>query len=143
MLVTQHPYRDPLNQVSKASVISDDLGNWTKRKPSVKKRAIVLMYHNIGIPPAGKNALGLNVSPRMFRFQMWYLKTTDFKVVPLKDIGYFIHGGCTHDKLVAITFDDGYQDFFDNAYPILGAYNFSSTVFIVADLVGEENARDF
>jgi peptidoglycan/xylan/chitin deacetylase (PgdA/CDA1 family) len=104
--------------------------------------AIVLMYHNVGNPPAGKDPLGLYVSPGMFRFQMWYLKTAGLKVVPLEDIADFIHGRSNHKRIVSLTFDDGYQDFYDNAYPVLRAYNFPSTVFVISDLIGKENTWD-
>ncbi len=106
------------------------------------KKTIVLMYHNIGIPPKGTTFPGLYVTPRMFRFQMWYLKATGFKVVPLKEILSFIQGEVPDENLAAITFDDGCQDFYDNAYPILKAYGYSSTVFLVSDLVGKENLWD-
>lgn len=106
-------------------------------------KAIVLMYHNIGKRPKGKNSLGLYVSPAMFRFQMMYLKSTRFRVVPLKDISDLIDGRINDRKLVAITFDDGYQDFYDNAFPVLRDLNFPSTVFLISDLVGKENAWDF
>lgn len=106
-------------------------------------RAIVLMYHNIGTPPAGENSLGLYVSPAMFRFQMWYLKAAGFRVVPLRDIANVVHGKFSGKKIVAITFDDGYQDYFESAYPVLRAYGFPSTVFVVTDLVGRKNEWDF
>jgi len=102
--------------------------------------AIVLMYHNIADPPAGKDPLGLYVSPGMFRFQMWYLKTAGFRVVSLRDVLSFIEGGRSGERLVALTFDDGYQDFYDNAFPVLRSYHFPSTVFLVSDLIGRENS---
>ncbi len=100
------------------------------------------MYHNIGIPPKGTTFPGLYVTPRMFRFQMWYLKATGFTVVPLKEILSFIQGEVPDKNLAAITFDDGCQDFYDNAYPILKAHDYPSTVFLVSDLVGQENLWD-
>lgn len=106
-------------------------------------RAIILMYHNIAEPPSGKDPVGLYVSPRMFRFQMWYLKAAGFRVVPLNDIADFINGKSADKKIAALTFDDGYQDFYENAYPVLRAYKFPSAVFIVSDLVGKENAWDY
>ena len=78
----------------------------------------------------------------MFRFQMWYLKTAGFKVVALHEILSFINGKNFPKRLVSITFDDGYQDFYDNAFPVLRTYNFPSTVFLVSDLVGKENLWD-
>lgn len=105
-------------------------------------RAIVLMYHHVGIPPKGVALRSLYVTPRMFRFQMWYLKNAGFRVVCLNEICSFINGDRSDEKLVAITFDDGYQDFYDHAYPVLRAYNFPSTVFLVSDLIGKENLWD-
>ncbi len=102
-------------------------------------RAIVLMYHNIAGPPSGKASLGLYVSPGMFIFQMWYLKTAGFKVVPLGEVLSFIGGANSEDRLVALTFDDGYQNFYENAYPVLRRYRYPSTVFLVSDLIGGEN----
>jgi peptidoglycan/xylan/chitin deacetylase (PgdA/CDA1 family) len=103
------------------------------------KRAIVLMYHNIEIPPKGVGLKSLYVTPRMFRFQMWYLKTAGFKVVSLHEILSFINGNPSDERLVALTFDDGYQDFYDHAYPVLKMYKFPSTIFLVSNLIGKEN----
>jgi peptidoglycan/xylan/chitin deacetylase (PgdA/CDA1 family) len=103
-------------------------------------KPIVLMYHNIADPPGGKAPLGLYVPPGMFRFQMWYLKAAGFRVVPLSYVLSFIEGNHSEKKLVALTFDDGYQDFFENAYPVLVRYRYPSTVFLVSDLIGRENS---
>lgn len=108
----------------------------------MKDRAIVLMYHNIGIPPEGAGLRGLYVTPRMFGFQMWYLRAAGFRVVPLREIIELINGGITGKRLVAITFDDGYMDFYVHAYPVLRKYGFPATVFAVAGHVGGENEWD-
>ena len=107
------------------------------------KKSIVLMYHNIAVPPKETTARWLYVTPRMFRFQMWYLKVAGFKVAPLSEIVAYMQGYDSDKNLVAITFDDGYQDFYDNAYPVLRAYRYPSTVFLVSDLVGKENLWDY
>ena len=106
-------------------------------------KALVLMYHNIGIPPKEALLRGLYVTPRMFRFQMWYLKIAGFKVVSLKDILSYAKGDDFEAPLAAITFDDGYQDFYDNAYPALKSYGYPATVFLVSDYVGKENLWDY
>ena len=41
------------------------------------------------------------------------------------------------EKLVAITFDDGYLDFYTNAFPILNHYGYSATVFLPTDYIGQ------
>lgn len=108
----------------------------------MKNSAIVLMYHNIGVPPKGAALRSLYVTPRMFRFQMWYLKAAGFKVASIGEILSFMSGGVSDKRLVAITFDDGYQDFYDNAYPVLRRYGYPSTIFLVSDLVGKYNLWD-
>lgn len=109
----------------------------------MENKAFVLMYHNIGVPPKDGKLRGLYVTPFMFRFQMWYLKYAGFKVIQLNDVLNFTKGGNNDRKMVALTFDDGYQDFYDNAYPVLKKYGFSATVFLVSDLIGKENLWDY
>ncbi len=109
----------------------------------MKGRAVVLMYHNVGIPPKDALLRGLYVTPRMFRFQMWYLKVAGFRVVSLKDILLYMNGDISEVSLAAITFDDGYQDFYDNAYPVLQSYGYPATVFLVSDHIGGENLWDY
>lgn len=101
------------------------------------------MYHNIGIPPKGAKLCSLYVTPRMFRFQMWYLKAAGFRVVPLNEILGILNGSANDEKLIAITFDDGFLDFYENAFPVLRQHNYPSTVFIVSDLAGKENLWDY
>lgn len=105
-------------------------------------KATILMYHNIATPPKGAKMRGLYVSPTMFLFQMWYLKFAGFKVVGLDEIRDFAVGRNSSEKLVAITFDDGYEDFYENAYPVLRRYEYPSTVFLVSDRMGQSNVWD-
>jgi peptidoglycan/xylan/chitin deacetylase (PgdA/CDA1 family) len=105
-------------------------------------KAIILMYHNIGIPPKGSRIPNLFVTPRMFRFQMGYLRLAGFKVLPLSDLITEVSGGIQARNLAAITFDDGYVDFYRNAYPILKQSGYPSTVYVVSGLVGRDNVWD-
>jgi peptidoglycan/xylan/chitin deacetylase (PgdA/CDA1 family) len=51
-------------------------------------------------------------------------------------------------KAVVLTFDDGYQNFFDYAYPVLRRYDFKATVYLVSGFLGgqatwfEDKRRD-
>ncbi len=108
----------------------------------MRERAIILMYHNIGLPPKNAVLRSLYVTPRMFKFQMCYLKTAGFEVVPLTDLASLACKGYSAKRLVSLTFDDGYRDFYENAFPVLKSYGFPSTVFVVSDLVGKENIWD-
>jgi len=105
-------------------------------------KAIILMYHNIDNPPKNARIPNLYVTPRMFRFQMWYLKKAGIRVLPIRDLVAAVGAGETQDNMAAITFDDGYVDFYKNAYPILRQHSYPSTVFVVSGLAGKENAWD-
>lgn len=41
-----------------------------------------------------------------------------------------------------LTFDDGFRDFAEYAWPLLKRHGFSATVFLVADQIGKTNAWD-
>ena len=45
-------------------------------------------------------------------------------------------------RCVALTFDDGYVDYLDNALPVLQAHKMTSTVYVVAGRLGGDNAWD-
>jgi peptidoglycan/xylan/chitin deacetylase (PgdA/CDA1 family) len=105
-------------------------------------KAIILMYHNIDNPPKNARIPNLYVTPRMFRFQMWYLKKAGFRVLSIQDLVAVVGAGETQQNMAAITFDDGFVDFYKNAYPILQQHGYPSTVFVVSGLAGKVNAWD-
>jgi len=106
-------------------------------------QALILMYHSIGEPPEGVKTPNLYVTPKMFKFQMWYLQWAGFNVMSLKDLIASAQNDEEKAKRIAITFDDGYQDFYENAYPVLKRHGYPSTVFIIPGLIGGKNAWDF
>ena len=104
--------------------------------------AFILMYHNVDIPPKWARIPNLYVTPKMFRFQMWYLKKSGFKVLSLSDMLAAVAAGKRTDNIVSITFDDGYRDFYLNAYPTLKRYGYPSIVYVVSDRTGMVNTWD-
>ncbi|MDA8087058.1 MAG: polysaccharide deacetylase family protein [Nitrospiraceae bacterium] len=107
---------------------------------------IILVYHSIGSPPrnAGMRSRGLYVKTGVFSFQMWYLRAAGFRVVSLKEIVDFACGAQKNlsGRLAALTFDDGYMDFYENAFPVLKRHGYPSTVFLVSGLAGRFNFWD-
>ena len=73
------------------------------------------------------------VSPSTFESEMRWLTERGYKGISLR--GFYENSG--QGNVVVLTFDDGYKDFFRTAVPILNGLNFSATVFILAELVGD------
>jgi peptidoglycan/xylan/chitin deacetylase (PgdA/CDA1 family) len=96
----------------------------------------VLTYHRVA--PAGPEALRQwRVTPEDFRAQMRFLRANGFRAVSAKELMWLREGNRpVHGRPVMITFDDGYQDFEDHAWPILVEHDFNPEVFLVTDRVG-------
>jgi peptidoglycan/xylan/chitin deacetylase (PgdA/CDA1 family) len=92
----------------------------------------VLYYHLIDDHLYGPYT-SMFVSPKDFDQQMNYLKNNGYTVIPLAEI----ENAGQYTKPVIITFDDGYEDNFTNAYPVLKEYNFPATVFLISSLIGK------
>lgn len=97
------------------------------------KGAVVLMYHSIG-----DNKEFFTVSKDEFERQMQYLSTRKFNVIDLKRlVGLLNNKSSIPTKTIVITFDDGYQDNFLNAFPVLKKYNFPATIFVSTANIGK------
>lgn len=98
----------------------------------------ILMYHYIGNNPNPKDLARntLSVSPDKFDQQMGYLAQQGFTPITLNDLyGIFNNQRSAPAKPIVLTFDDGYIDFYLNAYPILRKYNFHAVSFIPTGLI--------
>jgi peptidoglycan/xylan/chitin deacetylase (PgdA/CDA1 family) len=96
------------------------------------------MYHYISIPPDNTDIYRkeLSVSPDIFRQHMQWLKDNGYTAIPLEQLIYALNIGWPPlpDKPVILTFDDGYTDNYENAYPIIKEMGFTATFFILTDV---------
>lgn len=96
------------------------------------------MYHHIQSPEAAKarNQVGLSVRTEDFKTQMQYLKDKGYTVISMQDLlNFFEQGTKPLPKSILLTFDDGYDDFYTDAYPVLREFNYPATVFIPTGLM--------
>lgn len=91
----------------------------------------ILAYHQVG----DIDDL-YSIPASQFEEQLAYLASNGYHTISLEDLFNFYDGqGKLPDKPVIITFDDGYEDNYLTALPILEKYNMSATVFIVPNLI--------
>lgn len=110
-----------------------------------KKASIpILMYHSISenceerIHPYYE----LNTSPRLFAEHMKYLAENKYAVITLDQVAQFVASGKNApEHCVAITFDDGYRDFYTEAFPILQQHGFTATVFLPTNFIGSQRLK--
>lgn len=97
----------------------------------------VLLYHRVA--DDGPTALApYRVSPEMFRAQMTWLRRNGYHTIVSEELAWFLANRHPFvGRPVMISFDDGFQDFADQAWPILRIHDFRAEVFIVTDLVGK------
>ena len=101
-------------------------------KPAVDwKRPRVLMYHMVREHIDGAKFNKLRVKPAEFDQQVAWMKAQGFHFVTMQELQD--NWGQHPEKTVAITFDDGYLDNLENAYPILEKYQAKATIYVVVD----------
>lgn len=93
----------------------------------------IIMYHQVY--DAGHRRLD-TVSPERFEWHMAYLKKHRFHVLPLSALVRIVkEGEPLPRKIVVISFDDGYENNYRYAFPILKKYQFPATIFMISDFV--------
>jgi len=97
------------------------------------------MYHRVARVTAGDRLWYYSVSPEQFSRQMECLAASGYRAVVLSDLA---HDLPSDDLCVVLTFDDGYRDVYDIAFPILQQHGFRATVFLVSDWLHGEHSSE-
>jgi len=91
------------------------------------------------------------ISPENFNEQMDYLARTGYTTLRLEDFmahldrprdsNWHLIGGhpLNTPRPITLTFDDGFEDIYRYAYPVMKRHGFFGTVFCVAEKVGEKD----
>lgn len=103
----------------------------------------ILMYHYIrnseNESELGKN---LSVSPANFENQISFLKENNYQTLRVADLADVHKKALSKSyfekkKPIILTFDDGYQDAYTNALPVLKKYKMTATFYIIRNYVGK------
>jgi peptidoglycan/xylan/chitin deacetylase (PgdA/CDA1 family) len=91
----------------------------------------ILAYHRITHRPAGVPDSTLNVTPRQFERQIAGLLARGFQIWPLRQIlECRANAAAIPPHVVALTFDDGYENVYSEAWPILRKLRVPATIFV-------------
>ncbi|MCU0489692.1 MAG: polysaccharide deacetylase family protein, partial [Anaerolineales bacterium] len=98
----------------------------------------ILEYHEI---VAGQPEEIHAVSAQRFSEQLAWLSDQGYQVVRLGDwIEPARRESFKGKRLIALSFDDGYGDNFEQAFPLLQARNYPATIFLVSAAIGKTSA---
>lgn len=103
----------------------------------------ILMYHKVGAPVSSKADRFLNVSARSFERQMRLLARLGYRGVTFAEaVSVLAESEPARRRVVCITFDDGHQNVYEHAFPVLQAMRWPATVFVPTAYVGRANEWD-
>lgn len=99
----------------------------------------VFMYHHIRINPRPNDPVwaALNVSPDQLDQQLFYLNAHNYHTITLDELSDVLDGKISLPKnSIILTFDDGYRNFYENAFPLLKKYHMKAVQFVITQVVG-------
>ncbi len=101
-----------------------------------KNKSFILIYHRVEPYKGGYKSL--YVSPEAFDRQMKFLYDRGYRTISLEKMKHNIEKNSIIPKTFSITFDDGYKNNLEFAYPILKKYNFKATIFMTVNAIGKK-----
>ena len=103
----------------------------------------ILAYHSISENLFGRSHPynQINTSVSVFASQMKWLRQAGYRSINLSEMVNALEIGRDLSRTVVLTFDDGYQDFYRDAYPLLKQCGFTATVFLASDRIRDKSVR--
>ncbi|MDO4589513.1 MAG: polysaccharide deacetylase family protein [Fusobacterium sp.] len=108
-------------------------------KEYVKKKKYeipVIMYHRVVTDESEAGVHGTYITAKKFDEHMRFLKENGYETITFKEMAKlnWRNRFNKNRKLIMLTFDDGYEDNYKIAFPILKKYNFSCIIYLVSHL---------
>ncbi len=98
----------------------------------------ILMYHQVGDFPRMAAHRSTYCHYRRFAAQMRYLHRFGYNVISLDRALAALRGDAdVPPRTVVLTFDDGYENFYEYAYPELARHGFPAMVYLLSGFIGQ------
>lgn len=113
---------------------------WNWWRPVVTGGLPTMMYHKVGYYPPGSKLAKLWVTPEDFRRQLAWLRDHGYTTITCADWRDAEKGiKPLPAKPAMITFDDGYMNNYEYAYPILREFGMKGVIFLVYETIEKHN----
>jgi len=104
-------------------------------------KAIILWYHGI-CDDNFKMLKGYDerhIPKSLFRKQLLYLIGKGYQFVTMSELTLLLKEKKKLNKTIALTFDDGFRNVIDNAYPLMKELNAKGCIYLVSNLISEQS----
>jgi peptidoglycan/xylan/chitin deacetylase (PgdA/CDA1 family) len=125
-------FHSPLSAIArrvrdKYQLTGGSSGKWPSMRPRKREQphARILYYHRVN---DDNDAFFPAISTGLFEAEMRYV-SRNYRVVSMTEMLQRLEERST-EPVLAITFDDGYRDNYENAFPILERYGLPATIFL-------------
>ncbi len=125
-VMSEHVHCPYQNVVNLPAATSTPLADRRVRVP-------ILMYHYVDLP--GSSTLPwLYHPPEIFEAQLKTLADQCYNSIFVSDVSQAITSGVPlQSRSIALTFDDGYENMYTQAFPLLKKYNMKGTMYIIVN----------
>lgn len=108
-----------------------------------RPRVPILMYHSISDNLFAKSHpyYQINTSPGIFARQMRWLRQNGYRTMDLGEMLRAMQDNEDLSRVVVITFDDGYQDFYTDGLAAMKQCGFTATIFLATDRIQNVSVR--
>jgi peptidoglycan/xylan/chitin deacetylase (PgdA/CDA1 family) len=106
------------------------LSRWLAGSRWRQQRLLILCYHGISRYDEHEWDPSLYMTPAQLRRRMKLLQEEDCNVLPLGEAIGRLRGHSLPPRAVALTFDDGFHDFYSAAYPVIESFGFPVTLYL-------------
>ncbi|MBI2120537.1 MAG: polysaccharide deacetylase family protein [Parcubacteria group bacterium] len=105
-------------------------------------RVPILVYHSVRPHQTKESNYQeiYDITPELLRKELLYLKENGYAAISFKELAdYFDMGASIPGKPVILTFDDGWKNQYEYAFPLLKEFDTTATFFIFTNAVGRGN----
>ena len=102
----------------------------------------VIMLHRVVEHTARPNPYNLCISQTDLERLIRFLRGNAFDIVTLEDAIEAWQRGEDVSRKACLTFDDGYEDFYTHAWPVLSRLECPASVYLITNLLGQTNRWD-
>lgn len=109
---------------------------------TVEIKLPILVYHYVEHVQDKADVLRqkMNVNPETLAGEIAALQSADYRFFQVQDVpGLLVDSKARSKNSVVLTFDDGYEDFYTDVFPILRRYGVKATLYVVNDFIDRPN----